>query len=143
MRLMIMSRVLLIAFMVFSNIAFSEEDHTFVIQVHVINKDDGRPLENKEILLFKWKSYFFGIASKKYLVDKAITGADGKVSFSVNERDSLELRMQRCPGDVSGMIHPFTDNDYLRNDEGIILSYSMSECIRVFDSSKQGRKPTS
>jgi hypothetical protein len=136
MKLMIMNKALFITYVAifFSGTAICGENHHVVVHVQIINKDDGRPLVNKEISLFKWKSYLFGVASKKYLISKEITDSDGRISFSVDERHSLELRLRRCPGDVYGMIYTFTDKDFIKSGRDIILSYSVSKCIKVFGS---------
>lgn len=138
MKSMMASAVVLVTLMLafFPGVAPSRENRHVVVHVQVLNKDDGRPLANKEISLFKWKTYLFGIASKRYLISKAATDQDGRASFSVDRRDSLDLRFKRCPKDTHGMIYTFKDDDFIESDRDIIISYSLSECAMTFYTSQ-------
>jgi hypothetical protein len=134
MNLTTMNRVPLTVIMAIflSGAAICSEDHSLVINVQVINEDDGQPLAGKEISLFRWKSYFSNVASKRYLINKRTTDLDGRVSFLIDRRNSLDLRFLRCPGDIYGMIYALKDDDFIKSGRDIVLTYSVSKCIKTF-----------
>jgi hypothetical protein len=124
--------LLLVLFILFFDVARAGDD-LVVNHIQVIDDDSGHPVPNKEVSLFRWKSYFFGIASKKYKIDQGLTGVNGDVSFSVNPNHNLELRLQRCPKDDHGMLYSLANRNFPSKENKFVMHYSLSKCLETFD----------
>jgi hypothetical protein len=124
--------LLLMLFILFFDVARARDD-LVVIHIQVIDDDGGHPVPNKEVSLFRWKSYFFGVASKKYKIDREVTDVNGDVSFSVNPNHSLELRLQRCPKDDHGMLYSLANRNFPSKENKFVMHYSFSKCLEAFD----------
>jgi hypothetical protein len=123
--------LLLMLLILFLGVAHARNE-LVVIHVQVIDDDSGHSVPNKEVSLFRWKSYFFGIASKKYKIDHRLTDANGNASFSVDPNHSLELRLQRCPKDDHGMLYSLANRNFPSKENKLVMHYSFSKCLEAF-----------